>query len=128
MKTFWKYASYSVLICHIVITIVLLLMPLLISIGKWRGLYWTEISPLHFAHISVLTFIAFEVSLRIPCPLTLADNFCGIRAGMPIYEQGFFDYWVEHILKIDCKNWMFDAVFFLLFIISLTQFLQFILR
>jgi hypothetical protein len=89
-----------------------MIMPLAVPLGVWQSWPWVLDPWLRHLHLGVVLFIAVEVILAKPCPLMVWENHCRIRAGMPLYTTGFFDYWVEKLLRIPFKDWMFESIFF----------------
>ncbi|MDQ3234274.1 MAG: DUF2784 domain-containing protein [Pseudobdellovibrionaceae bacterium] len=109
----WKGFASIILALHVVCSLFVLTMPLIIPLGVWQGWPWVRDPWLRHIHLGIVLFIAAEVILGKPCPLMTWENRCRIRAGMPLYTTGFFDYWVEKLLKIPFKDWMFESIFFL---------------
>lgn len=111
MKKIWKGSAYTILLTHIAFTFFILLTPLVILIGKWQLWSWTQNPTFRNIHILLLTFVIIEVLLSIPCFLTLIENNCRKKSDMPLYSNGFFDYWGEKLCIIRYHDWMFVTVF-----------------
>jgi hypothetical protein len=118
----WKFFAQIILVLHVACSLFVLLMPVLVPLGVWLSWPWVLSPGLRYAHLGLVLFIAGEVILGKPCPLMVWENHCRIRAGMPLYTTGFFDYWVETILKIPFKDWMFESIFLAVGIASVAQF------
>lgn len=118
----WKFLAHIILALHVACSLFVLLMPVLVPLGVWLSWPWVLNPGLRYAHLGLVLFIAGEVILGKPCPLMVWENHCRIRAGMPLYTTGFFDYWVEAILKIPFKDWMFESIFLAVGIASVAQF------
>lgn len=118
----WKTFAQIILALHVACSLFVLLMPLLVPLGVWLSWSWVLNPWLRYAHLGLVLFIAGEVVLGKPCPLMVWENQCRVKAGMPLYTTGFFDYWVEAILKIPFKDWMFESIFLAVGIASVAQF------
>jgi len=98
------------------------MMPLVVPLGVWLSWPWVREPWLRQTHLAIVLFIAAEVILKKPCPLMVWENRCRIRVGMPLYTTGFFDYWVEKLLKIPFKDWMFESIFIAAFVASVAEY------
>lgn len=108
----WKFLAYIILFLHVVCSVFVLLMPFVVPLGVWLSWPWVRDPWLRHIHMGIVLFIAGEVIMGKPCPLMVWENRCRVRAGMPLYTTGFFDYWVENLLKIPFEDWMFESIFF----------------
>jgi hypothetical protein len=108
----WRFFAHIILALHAACSAFVLLMPLLVPLGMWFAWPWVQEPWLRQIHLGLVLFIAAEVIFGKPCPLMVWENHCRVRAGMPLYTTGFFDYWVERLLKIPFKDWMFESIFF----------------
>ena len=119
----WKNLARGTLALHVAFSLFVILMPFLVPLGAWLSWEWTRGSWLRHIHMAIFVFIAVEVMLSKPCPFTVWEDRCRIRAGMqPRYAKGFFDFWIEHLIKIPFKDWMFESVLILLGISSILEY------
>jgi len=61
-----------------------------------RGRPW-----LRWAHIGTLLYSIFIESAPIPCPLTLAEQWCEARAGIAPYREPFLVHYLEAAIYPD---------------------------
>ncbi len=120
----WKRLSYVILSMHILCTLFIVLTPLLVLMGKALDWQWISNPVYRKTHIFLLGFIIIEVIFSWTCPLTNWENTCRKKANMDLYLTGFFDYWVERLLKVPFKNWIFNLFFSM---ISLASILAYVL-
>ena len=118
----WKIAAQFFLVLHTSFALSLVSMPALIALGYWQGWSFVHDSILRCVHLGFLGFVAVEAILGAPCPLMTWERACRLRAGLSArYSTGFFDYWVEKLLGITFRPWMFNSFYFVLCLIALLQ-------
>ena len=120
--TMWKNLAHGILTLHSLCSLFVILIPLLVPLGVWQSWSWVRDPWLRSMHLAVVLFIAGEVILGQPCPFMVWENHCRRRAGMPLYTTGFFDFWIERLLKIPFKTWMFESIFFTVGASTLVEF------
>ncbi len=119
----WKQCAYLILSLHVLFTLFMIITPLIIYIGMLQSWHWINNPGFRHAHIFLLTFVMFEVCLESPCPLTVWENQCRERVGMPMrYSDGFFDFWSERLLGIPLNKWVFNLIFGSLAIITFIEY------
>ena len=59
---------------------------------------------LRFAHIGSLVYSIFIETAPVPCPLTLAEQWCESRAGIIPYREPFLVHYLEAAIYPDVPN------------------------
>ncbi len=97
--------------------------PIIIAIGllvRWQLIDNPLFRHLHMIAVAV---VLIETLLSRPCPLTVWENACRVRAGLPKYTDTFFGYWVRKIFRVQFKPWMFNLCFGALGILSVVEYI-----
>lgn len=118
----WKIFAALILALHAACSLFVILMPFAVPLGVWQSWQWVRDPWVRDIHLGTVVFIAIEVALKKPCPFTVWENHCRVRASMPLYTSGFFDYWVENLLKIPFQDWMFESIFITIGLASVAEY------
>ncbi|MFG2036890.1 DUF2784 domain-containing protein [Dactylosporangium sp. NPDC048998] len=59
-------------------------------VWRWPKTFWP--------HLAAATWGLAVVTLRLTCPLTVAENWARRRAGQSVSDRGFIDTYIENVL------------------------------
>lgn len=104
------------------VSFILGMIPLII-VGHQQGWRWIRNSWLRTVHVAVMGFVIVETLFKLPCPLTLLENYARTQSGDLSYSNdGFVMDWFEKLIGMRPPSYAFDAFYYLLFALIVALF------
>lgn len=100
-----------ILVLHFAIVIFVVGGQALILAGWARSWQWVRNFHFRLVHLITIGYITVQAWLGELCPLTVWEQQLRARAGQPVYEQSFIEYWVSRALFFDLPWWVFVAAY-----------------
>lgn len=93
-----------ILVLHFAIVIFVVGGQALILAGWARSWQWVRNFHFRLVHLITIGYITVQAWLGELCPLTVWEQQLRARAGQPVYEQSFIEYWVSRALLSTCPG------------------------
>lgn len=82
-----------------------------IVVGSWRNWKWVGDPLFRVGHLATIGYVASRAWLGIACPLTVWENELRVRAGETVYQGSFVQHWLEELLHMRLRSWMFNTAY-----------------
>ena len=111
MEILFRIAADLTVTLHLGYALFILLGQAAVMIGAVRGWKWVRNTRFRLIHLAAILIVVGESWLGITCPLTTLEKFLRSRSGSASYEGDFIANFVHDVLFLECKPWVFTAMY-----------------